>query len=125
MGVADMAELTDDLRALVAAEVAKALAAATVQPRRRRFFEATLSGPARARKRAAETLEQAGYTVRTHEPIHADDTDGWLTAEVDWTGDGYADGDFQTHHVNQLTGLLQPFGYELRTCGVSAGQVTR
>lgn len=124
MGVADMAELTDDLKALVAAEVGKALAA-TVRPHRRRFFEATLSGPTRARKRAVETLEQAGYTVRTHDPIHADDNDGWLTAEVDWTGDGYAGGDFQTHHVTALQRLLEPFGYELRTCGVSAGQVTR
>lgn len=115
-----MAELTAEMKALVAAEVAK-LTAATTQPRPRRFFEATFSGPTRARKRAAEALTEAGYQVRAHDPIHNGDTDGWLTVEVDWTGDGHADTDFQTHHLAAMQAALQPHQYELRTCGVVSG----
>lgn len=101
-------------------------AATRTAPVKRAFFEATFSGPARRRKTAVDALEAAGYTVRTHDPIHDDDTDGWVTIEVDWTRGGPIDDGFQAIHLIKATAAAEQAGYAVRTYGaVGAGTAQR
>ncbi len=101
-------------------------AAARTAPPKRAFFEATFSGPARRRKTAAQALEDAGYTVRPHDSIHDDDTDGWVTVEVDWTRDGPIDHGFQDEHLRKAQAAAEQAGYTVRTHGaVGAGTTQR